>query len=76
MGCKKPIDLRNGLTDKIVEIKDNLVDADPHFVDRQNEDFRLKEDSPAFALGFKRIPIEKIGLYEDDLRASWPADER
>ena len=54
--------------------EDNLVDEDPHFVDRANLDFRLKEDSPAFALGFKAIPIEKIGLYADDNRASWPVE--
>ncbi|MBN2307479.1 MAG: right-handed parallel beta-helix repeat-containing protein, partial [Candidatus Hydrogenedentes bacterium] len=52
--------------------EDNLVDEDPHFVDPNNLDFRLKEDSPAFALGFEPIPIGQIGLYEDDARASWP----
>jgi hypothetical protein len=35
-------------------------------------DFRLKPDSPAWKLGFKRIPIEKIGLYRSRDRASWP----
>ena len=53
-------------------LEDNLVDEDPHFVDLANLDFRLKEDSPAFDLGFEPIPIEKIGLYEDGHRASWP----
>ncbi|HOZ48421.1 MAG TPA: right-handed parallel beta-helix repeat-containing protein [Candidatus Hydrogenedentes bacterium] len=52
--------------------QDNLIDEDPHFVDAAHQDFRLKEDSPAFALGFKPIPIEQIGLYEDHDRASWP----
>ncbi|NIA16131.1 MAG: hypothetical protein GWP08_18880 [Nitrospiraceae bacterium] len=52
--------------------KDNLIDVDPHFVDAANHDYRLKDDSPAFALGFKQIPVEKIGLYEDPRRASWP----
>ncbi|MBN1345483.1 MAG: right-handed parallel beta-helix repeat-containing protein [Phycisphaerae bacterium] len=56
----------------LVTLKDNLVDVDPHFVDAAKQDYRLREDSPAFALGFKRIPVEKIGLYEDDRRASWP----
>jgi len=64
------LDLHNGLTDKVVTVKDNLVDADPHFVDRVNENFQLEGDSPAYELGFKRIPIEKIGLYPDELRAS------
>lgn len=31
-------------------------------------DFELRADSPAWALGFQRIPVEQIGLREDDLR--------
>jgi len=31
-------------------------------------DFRLKKNSPAWALGFHPIPLEQIGLREDDLR--------
>lgn len=49
--------------------------ADPLFVDAANRDYRLRPDSPAIKLGFKPIPIEKIGPYEDDLRASWPIVE-
>ena len=52
--------------------QDNLVDKDPLFVDRAQENFQLRGDSPAYRLGFKRIPIEKIGLYQDARRASWP----
>jgi len=68
LNCDKPIDLRNGLTDEIVKIKDNLTDTDPHFIDAENRNFQLREDSPAFELGFQRIPIEKIGLYRGRLR--------
>ena len=50
----------------------NLVDEDPQFVDRAACNFRLKETSPALKLGFVPIPVEKIGLYKDDRRASWP----
>ena len=39
------------------------VFADPLFVDREAYDFRLKEDSPAFALGFKAWDYSKAGLY-------------
>ena len=53
-------------------LENNLLDADPRFVDVQKQDFRLREDSPAWKLGFQRIPIEKIGLEKDALRASWP----
>ena len=44
--------------------------ADPRFVDPDHADFRLQGDSPAFALGFQPIPVDKIGPYQDDLRAS------
>ncbi len=53
-----------------LSIEDNLIDEDPRFVDLDKRDFRLREDSPAFALGFEPIPIERIGLYEHPDRAS------
>jgi hypothetical protein len=46
--------------------------ADPRFVDPDHADFRLQGDSPAFDLGFKPSPVESIGPYKDELRASWP----
>lgn len=46
----------------LVEFKDNLIDQDPKFVNTTEGNFQLEEDSPAFKLGFKRIPIEQIGL--------------
>ncbi|MCX6856265.1 MAG: right-handed parallel beta-helix repeat-containing protein, partial [Verrucomicrobia bacterium] len=36
--------------------------ADPMFVDWNNDDFRLKPESPALKLGFEAIPVEKIGV--------------
>lgn len=51
------------------------VVADPLFVDPDKDDYRLKPASPAFQLGFQPIPVEKIGPYEDPLRASWPIVE-
>ncbi len=62
-------------------VENNLVDVAPGFAfaDRIGEgnhppaaDFTLKPDSPAWAIGFKKLPLEKIGLHEDDTRASWP----
>jgi hypothetical protein len=56
----------------LLKFEDNLLDKDPLFVDAKAMNFQLREDSPAWKLGFKRIPVEKIGLYKDDQRASWP----
>jgi len=49
--------------------------ADPLFVNPKNDDYRLKPESPALKLGFKPIPVGKIGPYADALRASWPIVE-
>lgn len=49
--------------------------ANPLFVDPQKDDYRLRPDSPALKLGFKPIPVEKIGPYRDSLRATWPIVE-
>jgi len=53
-------------------VADNLVDQDPHFLDRDGGDFRLRPDSPAYKSGFRPIPVVRIGLYRDRRRASWP----
>ena len=44
--------------------KHSLV-ADPLFMDWKNDDFRLKPESPAFKLGFKKIPVEEIGVRKE-----------
>ena len=49
--------------------------ADPMFVDAEHGDFRLKPESPALKQGFEPIPLDKIGPYEDDARATWPIQE-
>lgn len=51
------------------------VIAEPRLVDPDKHDYRLRSDSPAFKLGFKPIPVGKIGPYQDPLRASWPLAE-
>jgi hypothetical protein len=50
--------------------------ADPRFVDPTHDDYRLRPDSPALALGFETAPTEKAGLYQDNQRASWPVGLR
>lgn len=53
----------------------NSIVADPLFVNPDKDDYRLKSDSPAFKLGFKPIPFDKIGPYADECRATWPIVE-
>ena len=62
-------------------IEDNLVDQDPHFAtpDRIGEgkqpravDFALQADSPAWEVGFEKLPLDQIGLIKDQYRATWP----
>ncbi len=53
----------------------NSVIADPLFIDPQNDNYQFRDDSPAYKLGFQRIPMEKIGLYKDELRAEWPVSK-
>jgi hypothetical protein len=58
------------------EFKNDLfIDKDPGFVDYANQNFNLKKNSPAFKLGFKPIPIEKIGLFVDNYRKILPKKE-
>jgi parallel beta-helix repeat protein len=60
---------------KYVRLEDNFItEEDPGFVDAARMNFQLKEDSIVYRRipGFERIPFEKIGLHEDQYRATWP----
>ena len=48
----------------------NSVVADPKF--EAGDPKRLAKDSPAWALGFEQIPVEKIGNYGDEWRGGLP----
>jgi hypothetical protein len=61
-----------GAARKYTTVENNLIDDDPHFVNAARGDYRLKADSPAFALGFDPIPYDRIGPYRSVERASWP----
>jgi hypothetical protein len=39
--------------------------ADPLFVDPENNDYRLKPDSPALKIGFKPFDFNEAGVYGD-----------
>jgi parallel beta-helix repeat protein len=49
----------------IVRVESNHVDGDPGFVDRARSNFQLRSDAPVLRKGFKRIPMEKIGVHKD-----------
>lgn len=46
-----------------------IIAGDPGFVDASGGNFNLKDDSQAFELGFRPIPMDSIGLYEDEFRS-------
>ncbi len=60
------------ITEELKKYGNVLVEGDPGFVDAEQGDFRLKEDSVALKLGFKQLPLDKMGLYEDEYRAKLP----
>ncbi|NUN98128.1 MAG: right-handed parallel beta-helix repeat-containing protein [Candidatus Omnitrophica bacterium] len=66
------LDLLDGLTDKVVDLRDNWTEGDPGFVDIEALDFHLKPNAPALSTGFKPLPLEKIGLFADSYRNSLP----
>ena len=57
-----------------VTFEANLTDKDPRFADAQRLNFQLLPDSPAWKLGFQRIPVERIGLQQDEWRKALPAE--
>lgn len=51
-----------------------IMTGDPGLGDMRSQDFTLAADSPAWQLGFERIPFEKIGLTTDELRRTLPLE--
>lgn len=45
-----------------------FLEINPGFKNIEKGEFQLDNSSPAYKLGFKKIPIDKIGLYSDDYR--------
>ncbi len=47
-------------------------EQDPGFVNAAKGDYHLKPGAALFAtVGFRPIPVDEIGLYQDTYRASW-----
>ena len=61
------------IAEPLVDFEDNWVDQEPGFIDAAGGNFQLRDDAPALQTGFKRIPIEQIGLLPD---AGQPAQPR
>jgi hypothetical protein len=64
-----------GMEAAFKKLDEHSVVSDPLFMAAEKDDYRLRDNSPAIKLGFQPIPVEKIGPYADDLRASWPIVE-
>ena len=47
----------------------NSIAADPGFIDPASGDFRVKEGSPAFDIGFKNFPMDQFGVKKPSLKA-------
>ena len=60
----KWIELLDGLDDKIVEIKNNLTDAGEDILIVEQGVMKLKDQSLASKIGFRPIPVGKMGLHK------------
>ncbi len=47
---------------------EHSIVADPQFIDPTNGDFRVKEGSPAFKIGFKNFPMDQFGVKKASLK--------
>jgi hypothetical protein len=47
----------------------NSISGDPMFVDPAAGDFRVKDGSPAFEIGFKNFPMDQFGVKKASLKA-------
>ena len=60
-------------THGMTRIEHNWQKGDPGLVAPEDGDLRLSPDSAAHtAIGFEPLPMDQIGLYNDELRATWP----
>jgi len=70
----KALTVSRGVKDEWVTVQNNWEETDPGFVDLKNADFRLRDDAPVLEKGFKPLPLDEIGLINDETRASWPVN--
>ena len=61
----------------LARIEWNWTEDDPGFRDPDHGDFTLASESPArVGAAFEPLPFKQIGLYNDELRATWPVEHR
>ncbi len=48
---------------------ENSIVADAQFIDPANGDYRVKDGSPALALGFRNFPMNQFGVRKPELKA-------
>lgn len=62
-----------GTIDWFDMLGNGVFEDDPGFVKAEAGDLRLQPDASLFnSVAFRPIPVERIGLYEDAYRATWP----
>ncbi|MEE2753752.1 MAG: right-handed parallel beta-helix repeat-containing protein [Candidatus Latescibacterota bacterium] len=62
------IEVREPAVIKMIAIQNNFTDGDPGFANLANRDFHLDESAEVLEFGFKPIPLEKIGLFQNRYR--------
>ena len=61
----------------LARIEWNWTDGNPGLRDPDRGDFTLTPESPALvAAAFQPLPFKQIGLYNDELRATWPVEHK
>jgi len=69
-----PLTVRDRGVNELMD--DHAWSGDPGFVDPQTRHFRLRDDAAVYdRFGFRPIPFDEIGLYNDQYRASWPVHD-
>lgn len=69
-GSQEPLSLMGGAYAQFTEANNLLTDKDPGFVDYKQGNFGLRGNSEVYQKipGFRPIPFDKMGTYEDEFR--------
>lgn len=62
-----------------IRLENNFItEQDPGFVDAEKMNFKLRQSSIVYdeIPAFEPIPFDRIGLYKDEFRATWPVEHR